>query len=198
MVPSYPVMLLLSDSGLDKAMGKSLGGTCLTACSVLCRMVKFGHSVSELLIQPSQNAPLMWTMKGLQKVTVSILNNNIYWMHAQFNTAFGNGVCGLDVSVFIIVVSSIILLLIVNYHWCCVDVRVGDDLLVDGGMVRFEVIEKIGPDVKCLCTDPGLLLPRANLTFWRDGHLVRERNAMLPTISSKVGASPSLKCHFLG
>jgi pyruvate kinase len=67
-------------------------------------------------------------------------------------------------------------------------VKVGDELLVDGGMVRFEVIEKIGPDVKCRCTDPGLLLPRANLTFWRDGSLVRERNAMLPTISSKVGA----------
>lgn len=69
------------------------------------------------------------------------------------------------------------------------DVKVGDELLVDGGMVRFEVIEKIGPDVKCLCTDPGLLLPRANLTFWRNGSLVRERNAMLPTISSKVGNS---------
>ncbi|CAN0857238.1 Pyruvate kinase isozyme A, chloroplastic [Linum grandiflorum] len=66
------------------------------------------------------------------------------------------------------------------------DVKVGDELLVDGGMVRFEVIEKIGPDVKCKCTDPGLLLPRANLTFWRDGSLVRERNAMLPTISPKV------------
>ncbi|ONM51736.1 Pyruvate kinase [Zea mays] len=52
-------------------------------------------------------------------------------------------------------------------------------------MARFEVIEKIGPDVKCRCTDPGLLLPRANLTFWRDGSIVRERNAMLPTISSK-------------
>ncbi|CAN1841364.1 Pyruvate kinase isozyme A, chloroplastic [Linum perenne] len=69
------------------------------------------------------------------------------------------------------------------------DVKVGDELLVDGGMVRFEVIEKIGPDVKCQCTDPGLLLPRANLTFWRDGSLVRERNAMLPTISSKVCAT---------
>lgn len=64
--------------------------------------------------------------------------------------------------------------------------RIGDELVVDGGMVRFEVMEKIGPDVKCKCTDPGLLLPRANLTFWREGHLVRERNAMLPTISSKV------------
>lgn len=68
------------------------------------------------------------------------------------------------------------------------DVKVEDELLVDGGMVRFDVIEKIGPDVKCRCTDPGLLLPRANLTFWRDGSLVRERNAMLPTISSKVCA----------
>ncbi|KAJ0647470.1 putative pyruvate kinase [Helianthus annuus] len=73
----------------------------------------------------------------------------------------------------------------VNYDGFAEDVKVGDELLVDGGMVRFEVIEKIGPDVKCLCTDPGLLLPRANLTFWRDGSLVRERNAMLPTISSK-------------
>ncbi|KAL1332052.1 pyruvate kinase isozyme A, chloroplastic-like [Arachis hypogaea] len=73
----------------------------------------------------------------------------------------------------------------VNYEGFAEDVKVGDELLVDGGMVRFEVIGKIGPDVKCLCTDPGLLLPRANLTFWRNGSLVRERNSMLPTISSK-------------
>ncbi|KAK9664302.1 hypothetical protein RND81_14G031900 [Saponaria officinalis] len=73
----------------------------------------------------------------------------------------------------------------VNYDGFSEDVRVGDELVVDGGMARFEVIEKIGPDVKCLCTDPGLLLPRANLTFWREGKVVRERNAMLPTISAK-------------
>ncbi|WOK97111.1 pyruvate kinase isozyme A, chloroplastic-like [Canna indica] len=72
-----------------------------------------------------------------------------------------------------------------NYDGFAEDVQEGDELLVDGGMVRFEVIEKIGPDVKCRCTDPGLLLPRANLTFWRNGVVVRERNAMLPTISSK-------------
>lgn len=78
------------------------------------------------------------------------------------------------------------------------DVKVGDELLVDGGMVRFEVVEKLGPDVKCKCTDPGLLLPRANLTFWRDGSLVRERNAMLPTISSKVSHSfPFLSFSFI-
>eukprot|EP01018_Ginkgo_biloba_P022414 Gb_25260 [translate_table: standard] len=73
----------------------------------------------------------------------------------------------------------------VNYDGFAEDVKVGDELLVDGGMVRFDVIEKIGPDVKCHCTDPGLLLPRANITFWRQGRVVRERNAMLPTISSK-------------
>jgi len=69
-------------------------------------------------------------------------------------------------------------------------VEVGDELLVDGGMVRFEVVEKIGPDVKCLCTDPGLLLPRANLALWRHGKLVLQRNNMLPTITSKVCTSP--------
>ncbi|KAH9307843.1 hypothetical protein KI387_035754 [Taxus chinensis] len=73
----------------------------------------------------------------------------------------------------------------VNYEGFAEDVKVGDELVVDGGMARFEVIEKQGPDVKCQCTDPGLLLPRANLTFWRQGKVVRERNAMLPTISSK-------------
>ncbi|KAL2630683.1 hypothetical protein R1flu_015369 [Riccia fluitans] len=73
----------------------------------------------------------------------------------------------------------------VNYDGFAEDVQAGDELVVDGGMVRFDVVEKLGPDVICRCIDPGLLLPRANLTFWRDGGLVRERNAMLPTISSK-------------
>ncbi|PPR84752.1 hypothetical protein GOBAR_AA35960 [Gossypium barbadense] len=80
----------------------------------------------------------------------------------------------------------------VNYDGFAEDVKVGDELLVDGGMVRFEVTEKIGPDVKCRCTDPGLLLPQANLTLWRNGSLVSERNAMLPTISSKlIGGLPN-------
>lgn len=73
----------------------------------------------------------------------------------------------------------------VNYDGFAEDMRFGDELVIDGGMARFEVIEKVGPDVKCLCTDPGLLLPRANLTFWREGKLVCERNAMLPTVSAK-------------
>lgn len=77
--------------------------------------------------------------------------------------------------------------------WCLMvipsiatDVKVGDEVVVDGGMVTFSVIEKIGPDVKCQCIDSGLLLPRANLTFWRNGTLVRDPDAMLPTLSSKV------------
>ncbi|ONK68575.1 uncharacterized protein A4U43_C05F13500 [Asparagus officinalis] len=49
--------------------------------------------------------------------------------------------------------------IIVNYDGFAEDVKVGDDLLVDGGM--------------------------ANLTFWRDGSLVQEHKAMLPTISPK-------------
>ena len=46
-----------------------------------------------------------------------------------------------------------------------IDVEVDDELLVHGGMVRFEVVEKFGLDVKCLCTDSGLLLPHANLAL---------------------------------
>lgn len=61
----------------------------------------------------------------------------------------------------------------------------GDELVIDGGMASFEVIEKIGNDLRCKCTDPGLLLPRAKLSFWRDGKLV-EDNDELPTISTKV------------
>ncbi|KAL8142573.1 hypothetical protein V2J09_015605 [Rumex salicifolius] len=73
----------------------------------------------------------------------------------------------------------------VSYDGFAEDVQMGDELLVDGGMVRFEVIEKIGPDVKCQCIDPGLLLPRANLALWRNGRLVRDHTAMLPTITPK-------------
>ncbi|CAI5950782.1 unnamed protein product [Closterium sp. NIES-65] len=65
------------------------------------------------------------------------------------------------------------------------DVREGDEVVVDGGMARLQVAARMGPDVVCSVLDPGLLLPRANLTIFRNGHLVRATNAMLPTISSK-------------
>lgn len=61
----------------------------------------------------------------------------------------------------------------------------GDELVIDGGMATFEVIEKIGNDLGCKCTDPGLLLPRSKLSFWRDGKLVKQ-NSELPIISNKV------------
>lgn len=61
----------------------------------------------------------------------------------------------------------------------------GDEVVVDGGMASFEVIEKIGNDLRCKCTDPGLLLPRAKLSFWRDGQIVEE-NHDLPALTEKV------------
>lgn len=64
----------------------------------------------------------------------------------------------------------------------------GDSIVIDGGMASFEVIEKIGNDLSCRCTDPGLFLPRAKCSFWRDGRLV-VRNHESPTLSSKVRTS---------
>lgn len=66
------------------------------------------------------------------------------------------------------------------------DAQVGDHVVVDGGMVTLDVLEKAGPDVRCQVADPGIILSRANLTFRRDGVIVRARNSMLPVLSSKV------------
>ena len=70
----------------------------------------------------------------------------------------------------------------------------GDELVIDGGMACFEVVEKVGNDLRCRCSDPGLFLPGAKFSFWRDGRLV-ERNYDLPTLSDKVyflSLSPSI------
>ena len=69
--------------------------------------------------------------------------------------------------------------------------QVGDLIVVDGGMVSLEVTSKAGPDVVAKCVDPGIILSRANLTFQRDGQIVRARNAMLPVLSSKLPLGPS-------
>ncbi|CAA3019690.1 pyruvate kinase isozyme A, chloroplastic-like [Olea europaea subsp. europaea] len=71
-----------------------------------------------------------------------------------------------------------------NYEGFSEGINVGDELVIDGGMATFEVVEKIGIDLRCKCTDPGLLLPRAKLSFWRDGRLVG-RSDELPTLSAK-------------
>lgn len=64
-------------------------------------------------------------------------------------------------------------------------IEVGDEIVIDGGMACFVVIEKTGNDLCCKCIDAGLFLPRAKCSFWRDGKLVR-RNYKLPTLSTKV------------
>lgn len=71
-----------------------------------------------------------------------------------------------------------------NYEGFSEGIELGDELVIDGGMARFEVIEKIGSDLRCKCTDPGLFLPRAKWSFWRDGKLVW-RDYELPTLSTK-------------
>lgn len=71
-----------------------------------------------------------------------------------------------------------------NYEGFSEGVNPGDEIVIDGGMATFEVIERVGNDLRCKCTDPGLLLPRAKLSFWRDGKLLG-RDYDLPTLSTK-------------
>ncbi|CAN4112071.1 unnamed protein product [Withania somnifera] len=71
-----------------------------------------------------------------------------------------------------------------NYEGFSEGVNPGDEIVIDGGMASFEVLEKVGNDLRCKCTDPGLLLPRAKLSFWRDGKLLG-RDYDLPTLSTK-------------
>lgn len=72
----------------------------------------------------------------------------------------------------------------VNFEEFSEGIMVGDELVIDGGMAAFEVVEKIGTDLHCRCTDPGLLLPRAKFSFWRNGELVG-KNSEVPTLSTK-------------
>ncbi|KAK9049871.1 hypothetical protein SSX86_031160 [Deinandra increscens subsp. villosa] len=71
-----------------------------------------------------------------------------------------------------------------SYEGFAEGIKEGDELVVDGGMATFEVIERIGNDLRCKCIDPGLILPRAKLSFWRDGKLV-DKHDKLPTLSTK-------------
>ncbi|KAF2294307.1 hypothetical protein GH714_009114 [Hevea brasiliensis] len=72
-----------------------------------------------------------------------------------------------------------------NYEGFSEGIIVGDELVIDGGMASFEVIEKIGHDLRCKCTDPGLLLPGAKIELLERRVLV-ERNYGLPTLSVKI------------
>ncbi|CAN0920872.1 Pyruvate kinase isozyme A, chloroplastic [Linum grandiflorum] len=69
-----------------------------------------------------------------------------------------------------------------NFEGFSQGIMVGDELVIDGGMASFVVVEKMGDDLRCKCTDPGLLLPRAKMSFWRNGKLSYHG---LPTLSQK-------------
>ncbi|CAL1370323.1 unnamed protein product [Linum trigynum] len=69
-----------------------------------------------------------------------------------------------------------------NFEGFSQGIMVGDELVIDGGMASFVVVEKMGDDLRCKCTDPGLLLPRAKMSFWRNGKLSYHG---LPTLSKK-------------
>ncbi|KAI9075206.1 hypothetical protein K1719_042815 [Acacia pycnantha] len=71
-----------------------------------------------------------------------------------------------------------------NFEGFSEGIEVGDELVIDGGMACFVVVEKTGSDLRCKCTDPGLFLPGAKFSFWRNGKLVR-RNYKLSTLSTK-------------
>jgi pyruvate kinase len=73
----------------------------------------------------------------------------------------------------------------VSYEGFVDDVRVGDYLMVDGGMaiVRVSAIE--GPDVKGEVVEPGRVMSRANITLRRSKQLVRGNSSMLPVVTAK-------------
>ncbi|KAM1030737.1 hypothetical protein ACFX13_035308 [Malus domestica] len=71
-----------------------------------------------------------------------------------------------------------------NYEGFSGCIRKGDELVIDGVMAHFEVLEKLGSGMRCKCTHPGLFLLRAKFRFWRDMKLVK-RNYELPTLSTK-------------
>jgi len=66
----------------------------------------------------------------------------------------------------------------VNYDDFVNDVHVGDLLLVDGGMMSFEVIKITAKDVECKVVDGGVLKSRRHLN-------VRGKSASLPSITDK-------------
>ena len=66
----------------------------------------------------------------------------------------------------------------VNYDDFVNDVHVGDLLLVDGGMMSFEVVKIGATDVECKVVDGGVLKSRRHLN-------VRGKSASLPSITDK-------------
>ena len=66
----------------------------------------------------------------------------------------------------------------VSYDSFIDEVKVGDTILVDGGMLSFKVKEKTNMDVICECLDNGTLTSRRHLN-------IRGKSAKLPSITEK-------------
>ncbi len=66
----------------------------------------------------------------------------------------------------------------VSYDGFIDDVSVGDTILVDGGMISLEVINKTALDILCRSLDEGLLSSRRHLN-------IRGKSAALPSITEK-------------
>jgi len=60
-----------------------------------------------------------------------------------------------------------------RYETLVEQLRPGDVVVVDGGMVELVVQSRAGPDVRCAAVERGLILSRAGLTFRREGELLR-------------------------
>ena len=66
----------------------------------------------------------------------------------------------------------------VSYDGFIHDVAVGDIILVDGGMISLEVMQKTATDIQCLSHDDGILSSRRHLN-------IRGKSADLPSLTEK-------------
>lgn len=73
----------------------------------------------------------------------------------------------------------------VSYEGFIDDVRVGDFVVVDGGMVIVQVDAMAGPDVTATVVEPGKVMSRATLTLRRGKELVRGKSSQLPVVTAK-------------
>eukprot|EP00892_Ulva_mutabilis_P011343 jgi/Ulvmu1/8581/UM045_0023.1 len=73
----------------------------------------------------------------------------------------------------------------VSYEAFVHDVREGDYLMVDGGMVIVRVKSIEGPDVTGEVIEPGRVMSRATITLRRGKELVRGHSSMLPVVTAK-------------
>jgi pyruvate kinase len=73
----------------------------------------------------------------------------------------------------------------VSYEAFIDDVRVGDAVVMDGGMVIVRVDGVAGPDVTGTVIEPGKVMSRATLTLRREKELVRGYSSMLPVVTAK-------------